>query len=128
MSYGRDLDFSRPFFEQFDMLLRDVPHLSTIVLNGENADYCAFCNGVKDSYLSQRVGNGENIYYTYLTLNSGHLFDSYNTHDSEQCYSCIDCEHCYGVHFSQNTFHSKHSYHLFNCANCEHCAFCYNIR
>ncbi len=26
LDYGRDFDFNRPFFEQFDELFRDVPH------------------------------------------------------------------------------------------------------
>ena len=38
-SYGRDFDFSRPFFDQFDELSKQVPELAMGVWNSENSKY-----------------------------------------------------------------------------------------
>ena len=37
--YGRDFDFSRPFFEQYKELFDQVPQLATILINSENCDF-----------------------------------------------------------------------------------------
>src|SRR5688572_14922389 len=38
-AYGKEVDFSRPFFEQFAELMRSVPHPSLTVLENENSEY-----------------------------------------------------------------------------------------
>ena len=45
LDYGRDFDFSRPFFEQFAELMRIVPHMSLENQYDalENSDYVNCC-------------------------------------------------------------------------------------
>ncbi len=38
LSYGRPINLSKPFFEQFDELLHDVPVLGNVVGNSVNCD------------------------------------------------------------------------------------------
>src|SRR3989344_5358630 len=38
--YGRDYDFSRPFFEQFRELLQRVPHMALLDSRSVNARFC----------------------------------------------------------------------------------------
>ena len=40
LKYGRDYDFSRPFFSQFAELERAAPHYNLSVVAMENSDYC----------------------------------------------------------------------------------------
>lgn len=40
LTYGRNFDKSRSFFEQFRELSNAVPHFARMVLNIENSDYC----------------------------------------------------------------------------------------
>src|SRR6185369_870671 len=39
MDYGKDFDFSRPFFEQFSELVDSVPHPALINTKSENCEY-----------------------------------------------------------------------------------------
>src|SRR5262245_32596158 len=39
MKYGRPIDFSRPFFEQWHELMTAVPRLGIDIVNCENSDY-----------------------------------------------------------------------------------------
>ncbi len=49
--HGRDFDFSRPFFEQFLELQKDVPRIGLYIVNSENCEYCNFVGDCKNSYL-----------------------------------------------------------------------------
>jgi hypothetical protein len=49
--YGRDFDFSRPFFEQLAELQKVVPQLALSVWNSEGSMYCNYVGHVKNSYL-----------------------------------------------------------------------------
>ena len=51
LEYGRDFDFNRSFFEQFQDLLKVVPRLSLINKNCENSDYSLFSSDLKNCYL-----------------------------------------------------------------------------
>jgi len=40
LDYGRDFDFSKPFFEQFKELYHVAPALGQSAFSIENCDYC----------------------------------------------------------------------------------------
>ncbi len=42
LSYRRDFDFNRPFFEQFAELAEAVPKISSVVLGNENSPFVNF--------------------------------------------------------------------------------------
>ena len=43
MSYGREFDFSRSFFEQFGKLMEKIPHLAlTAAFDSENSEYATY--------------------------------------------------------------------------------------
>jgi len=52
MDYGKNFDFTRPFFVQFDELMRQVPFFSLIQSNCENSDYANDIFESKNCYLS----------------------------------------------------------------------------
>ena len=45
---GRDFDFNRPFFEQFNEFLKTVPHMGITISHGENSDYCPHSTNYKN--------------------------------------------------------------------------------
>ena len=49
--YGRDFDFSRPFFDQFQELRLSTPRMSLLNSNGENSEYCNLTTDNKNCYL-----------------------------------------------------------------------------
>jgi hypothetical protein len=126
--HAKEFSFERPFFDQFAELLLSVPQLGIVVINSENCDYNSPCTGARNCYLCQRIADSENIYYSYLVVDSRDCGDCYNISKSELCYEVIDGENCYAVCFSQNVSNCKFSSFLFNCKNCSYCFLSSNLR
>jgi len=51
MEYGREYDFAKPFFEQFNDLLKKTPLLALSNLNSVNSEYTNFVDNNKSCYL-----------------------------------------------------------------------------
>ncbi|KKU79382.1 MAG: hypothetical protein UY05_C0032G0008 [Candidatus Peregrinibacteria bacterium GW2011_GWA2_47_7] len=51
-SYGREFDFSRPFFDQFQELLLAVPKAGVFQINNENSEYNSLLAYSKNTYMS----------------------------------------------------------------------------
>ena len=64
LEYGRDYDFSRPFFDQFYELQLDVPREGTSVFDSENCEYNSHVRYSKNCYLNSLLVRGEDIYYS----------------------------------------------------------------
>jgi hypothetical protein len=122
LEYGRDFDFSRPFFEQFAELSRVVPRPASSVVNSENCDFTAFTLQSRNCFLTSRLFGSEDIYYSYLAIHSRSSIDCYNINDCELCYECSDCVQCYQcIH----TERSKGSSDLKFCADMSSCQNCF---
>ena len=125
--YGQDFDFNRPFFEQFEEVLRKVPLLSSNVFNSQNCEYNNFCIDAKDCYMSVRLA-GENILYSYLVLNGLGCTDCMNVYECQYCYECIDCWNCYNAFFCQLCKNTSDSFFCYDCIGCKNCFGCTNLR
>jgi len=130
-SYGRDVDFSRPFFEQFKELLNVVPHLALFV-SGEgtmiNSEYNNCAGYLKNCYLIAESDYNEDCFYSNLLKNCKSVCDCSVCYDCERCYECIDCLKCYNVQFSQDCQNCSDSFFLKNCIGCRDCICCMNQR
>ena len=115
--YGREFDFSRPFFEQFQELQLAVPRANVLKAGGSivNSDYCSYIGDAKNCYLVSGSVYVEDCYYG-------------NPYYSKQCVDSLlirECELCYECITSEN---------LYNCAWCQDCfnsrdlLFCYDVR
>ncbi len=127
-NYGRDIDFSRPFFDQFKELFLSVPHMSLVHLENENSDYAQLAGRCKNCYLVSAAWENEDCYYGRWIFNSKQCVDCIRIYENELCYSLIDSEKCYNTHFSRNSSNCIDSYFLENCSNCSHCFGCKNIK
>lgn len=128
MEYGRDFDFSRPFFEQFNELFMQVPRMNLNIWQSENCDFCNYIDFSKDCYLVSGGSKCEDCYYSNLVEDCRDVIDSTGCKDCElgydslECVQCTDfvgcmrCENCSGVQF------------CFDCKNCFDCFGCYNLR
>ena len=65
--YGRDFDFSRPYFEQYKSLQDVVPRVGTTIFSSENCDYNNQCRSSRNCYLCSLVSKAEDAYYSYWT-------------------------------------------------------------
>lgn len=63
MDYGRDIDWNRPFLEQFHDLDLEVPRPARSILRLENSDYSNNAGDLKNSYLVFEANFVENSLY-----------------------------------------------------------------
>ncbi len=127
MDYGRDFDFTRPFFEQFDELLKTVPLLNLIWANNENSDYINLTADSKDCYIVIESSNNENCYYGYWLQKCTDCCDVSFSHECENCYEVQDSYNSYNLVFSDNCIDCRDSAFLDNCVWCENCFGCINL-
>lgn len=115
MDYGRDFDFERPFFEQFNDLMHDVPRLGIDIVNCENSDYCNYCGDDKNCYLDIAGEANEDCYYNLFVKSSKDVVDCTFAYTCTLCYECINCYDCYNC---QNCIY---------CDNCSDCFYCFDL-
>lgn len=130
LSYGRLVDFSRPFFPQFQELLNIVPHMSLFNTPGtmENSEYNNATGYLKNCYLLCESDICEDSFYSNLLKNAKDVVDCSVCYTCEQCYECIDCTNCHSLFWSQDCKQCSDSYFLQNCQSCKDCIGCINQR
>ena len=128
LTYGKEYDFSRPFFDQFRELLFSVPHISLFNGNTVNSDWVNQETDDKNCYLNVGGHYNEDSAYNTYELYGKDSFDGYWFLNSEFCYECINCKHCYRTFFSQNCFDCQNVYFSFDCRNCTNIIGCAGLR
>jgi len=127
-AYGRPFDFSRPFFEQFDELMRTVPLLGRVAPGNHNCDYTQQCGWSKNCYLIFEADYDENCLSSSNIYDSRMCCDLLYAHGCELCYESIDCQNCYNLRFSHNCTNCADSWFLRDCIGCRNCIGCVNMR
>lgn len=129
-SYGKEIDFSRPFFEQWNELNNSIPHQARFILEGNivNSDYINYCSAAKNCYLIFDGDFNDNCYYSYTIQNSKDVTDGLKVRESELCYECIDCLKCYKCLYCQNVSGSNECFFGYNLSNCTKCFGCVNLK
>lgn len=129
LSFGRDYDFSKPFFIQYRELLERTPRLALSNTNVINSEYCNYTANNKNCYLCFSTGSSEDCLYTGPNcIANKSCINCGMTIDSEQCYSLVDCRKCHTLFYSQNSENCLNSAFLFNCRGCTNCLGCTNLR
>ncbi|MEK9147616.1 MAG: hypothetical protein AAB593_01775 [Patescibacteria group bacterium] len=128
MDYGRDYDFNKPFFEQFEELVRDVPQQNLFTKNVINSFYCNWAKDIKNCYLSFGLHDVENCMYSSLIPYTKDSSDCMITRNSELCYQTVDCLNSHKLFYSQNCESCVNSYFLYDCKNCSDCIGCIGLR
>ena len=128
MQYGRDFDFSRPFFEQFNELLLAVPRMALIGSNNENCDYASYISGCKDCYMSFVVYYAsQNVHYSNWAFGCTDCIDIYLCHTSELLYECVQCKSCYNCSYCLNCTGCSDCLFSAQLKNCSNCLFSNNL-
>ncbi len=126
--YGRDFDFSRPFFEQFAELQKEVPHMALWNFHSENSEYNHCCFNNRNCYLNFCTDESEDTHYTWISDNCKNVLDSIAALHCELCYELTDCERCFDCAFLQNCQGCSGSWFLKDCIGCHDCFGCVNLR
>ena len=124
LDYGKDVDFTRPFFEQVGELIHSVPLLARSVVRGINSDYVNNAGDVKNSYLIFNGNRVDDSMYSNGINVVQDCVDISHCSDCESCYECfwmtkcsrcyysVDCENSYDLWFSKDCGGSS------NCFGC----------
>jgi len=111
--YGRDFDFSRPFFKQFHELMKAVPMMALRNTRSENCEFVNYTAECRNCYMSMVVYNEtENALFSYWIYNSK---------------DCVDCnfvdhdENCYELNTSNHNYNCRNSLRINDCQSCYFC-------
>ncbi|EKE29819.1 MAG: Caib/baif family protein [uncultured bacterium (gcode 4)] len=126
--YGKDFDFSRPFFEQWSELLLSVPLPSRWVRFTENSEYCNASTSIKNCYLSFSINTSENLLYCVDAVRCNSCTDCFWIVDCENCYECILASWCYDCRNSYDIRDCRDSDFLLSCENCTDCYWCFDLK
>jgi hypothetical protein len=122
MEYGRDFDFSRPFFEQFKDLLHKVPLPANSMHNIINCHFCTNANNIKNCYLVRGASYTEDSAYLIWDQSSRQCFDSHMTNKCELSYGNVNTITCYKTFFSVDC---ESCQELILCKDCIGCNSCF---
>lgn len=128
MQHGREIDWNRPFFEQFYELQKLVPRANlAIFTNTENADFCNYVGDAKNCYLCFGSIFIEDCMYgnPYYSKN---CVDCFLVRKSELCYECIDCEELYNCLYLQDCYQCNDCIHGYDLKGCKNCIGCVGLR
>jgi len=129
-SYGREYDFSKPFFEQYKELSDTVPKLALWQRNAINSEYSNMCGECRNVYLSASVVKGsENVFYSKSVDSSKDIVDCLNViNNSESLYETVEAQGNYNSQHLLLCRNCMDSYYSFDCINCSDCFLCSNLR
>jgi hypothetical protein len=128
MEYGREYDFSKPFFQQFSELSRQVPLMSRSLVNPVRSDFCSNATEPKDCYLSFALTYVENSMYSIYGAKSKDIFDCFMFTESEFCYDSVNIIKCYKAFYSIDCEDCNEVMFCKNCVGCNNCMGCANLK
>ncbi|MBI4652782.1 hypothetical protein HY750_00825 [Candidatus Kuenenbacteria bacterium] len=129
MDYGKDYNFSKPFFEQFKKLLDEMPQPATTRdPKSINSEYTSYGVELKDCYYIFGGLKGENISYGNWPVLTKDSMDILVASNSERCYEVVSVTNCYNCKFSYFSNYCLDSIFIYDCHNCQNCFSCVNLR
>lgn len=124
LEYGREYDFSKTFFEQFNRLLKVVPKVNLLQLNNENCEFNNLVGLSKNTYMSPGSYCVEDCYYCRKSQYSRDCIDCDFIDHCELLISCINCNKCYGCQHMINCNNCRDCMYMADCIGCEDCFMC----
>lgn len=130
--YGRDFDFSRPFFEQFQELQLQVPRIALLTKNSVNSEYTNHANNNRNCYLAFSTFDSENVLYSMNVWKVSK--DSLDLHlcslegGAERSYECIDSFNVYRCQYGLQLRNCNNCFYCFDCRGCSDCFLSANLR
>ena len=127
-AYGKELDFQRPFFMQYQELSNCVPRFNLSHVRTENCSYSNMVIDSRNCYLIFGCVRDEDCMYGHIVWDCQNCIDNLYAYRCQWCSHNVDVVDCYDVHFSFESSGCKESYFMYDCANCQNCFACYNLR
>lgn len=128
MSYGREIDWSRPFLEQLRELMLEVPFKSNNVIRGVNSPFVNNATDPKNSYLIFNTNFTEDSMYCNGIDFSKDCVDVSHVNKGESCYQSFWLTSCYRAHYSSQCEDSSDLWFCRDCYGCMNCFGSVNLR
>lgn len=128
MDYGREYDFSRPFFEQWKELYFSVPHISMFNSNSVNSEWINQESDDKNCYLNVGGHYNEDSAYNTYELKGKNCFDNYWLLASDHAAHNINCERGYFLHYSAECHDCINTVLSYDCRNSQNIIGCAGLR
>lgn len=130
--YGMNYDKSRPFFEQFNELLINIPKIGLGMSTGDgpntNTVYSNMAGGCKSCYLVFNTSPAEELLYSRGIKYGNFSSDIYFGVKFENCYECINVQESASVVWGQNITSCVDSRFILNGSGLINCFGCVNLR
>ena len=127
ISYGREYDFSIPFFSQFRSLQSRVPRANLYQTNFVSSEYCNYGLDFKECYLMFGGRGNERIYFGNQIVDSMDSLDIAFSKNIEFSYEIFESERANKVFFSHYSRDCVDSAYLIDCRNCMDCFGCIGL-
>jgi len=127
MEYGRDYDFTKPFFEQYKELQKVVPRMSLNNIQPENSDYANLALGNKNCYLVFTADYNEDSAYLRFAVKNFKCFDGDFVDNSIECYECVEIDNCNRCSFTEKAKNCSDLIFCYNMTGCDACIGCANL-
>lgn len=123
LDYGRDFDFSRPFFEQFKEMCDQIPHFNLFIdpIMDVNSQYTNCSSEAKNCYLISQAEKNEDCLYSRGINTCKDCVDCLRIHHSELCYEGINLSQCYRCFYCQDCESSSDCFFSTNLKGCRNC-------
>lgn len=129
LDYGRDFDFNKSFFEQFQGLIIEIPRLWLYINDScENCDYTNQIYDCNDCYLTFSCQNTKNCLYWKRLIDCVNCIDCLLCVESENIYSSVDILKSNNCFYSLVLYNCRDIYFSYNCEWCNECFLCNNLK
>ena len=128
MSFGKDVDWRRPFLAQLRELQLQVPMPTRAIVRAVNSDYCNNAADLKDCYLTFNADQSEECMYCVGVDHLKGSLDSHRALNSDFLYECVAIGGSYQCRHSNFLNNCRNMQLSFNCHDCSDCVGCVNLR
>lgn len=129
LEYGQAYDFTRPFFDQMEELLKKVPLVNLVIgAKAVNSDFTNYSMDNVNSYLLAASDYNQDCLYSSYIFNCRDSADCLFSNNCESSYQLVDCDNCYGSQYLQNCKQCTECFYSFDCHNCTNCFGCVGLR
>ncbi len=128
-SYGKDVDFTKPFFEQFHELRLTVPRIALVNdMRSENSDYTNHVYRLKNCYMVFDAIDNEGCIHSTGVYDCRDVTDCSYVDNSELCYETLYSDECYDIRYSRDCINSRNSAFLLDCVGVSNSLMCVGLR
>ncbi len=128
IKYWMDFDFSKWFFEQYELLTTKIPRINLYNQNSENSPYSNFESDEKNCYLTMWGHWNENCLYSTYCFKSKDCVDNYWLFGWNNCYECFFCYKLHKCFFLRYSRECSDCYLWHDLENCSYCFWCVGLK